>query len=258
MEGSIVGTPWCSALPVVDVPQRLVPKPVTIVMPFYMNDRFLQQQVNWWSTLSPALRSYLSAIIVDDGSPTAAADVLMRGGMPFTIRLFRIEQDVRWNWLAARNIGFQHATDGWVLVTDMDHVAPASTLAALIYGSHNQKVVYGLSRIEHTGEKITPHSASFFLTKEMFWKVGGYDERMSGYYGSDGYFRRRLAATAPMAILSDRLIRHEYQGDSSTMTYKRKQPEDGRLRSLVESFPKGSKPTVLSFPYHEVPLMVTA
>jgi hypothetical protein len=253
-----MGTPWCASLPVVDMPQRMTPKPITIVIPFYENDQFLRQQVGWWKTVAPSVRQYLSAIIVDDGSPSPAVDVLMRCDLPFPIRLFRIEVDIRWNWLAARNIGLQHAADGWVLMTDIDHVAPASTLEALIYGQHNPKTIYGLSRIEHTGEKLTPHSASFFLTREMFWKVGGYDERMSGYYGSDGYFRRRLAATAPIAILSDRLIRHEYQGDSSTTRYLRKQAEDGKLRALVESFPKGSKPTVLSFPYHEVPLMVAA
>jgi hypothetical protein len=258
MEGRVMGVPWCQSLPVVDVPQRLVPKPVTIVMPFYMNDAFLRQQIGWWGTASKSLRGHLNAIIVDDCSPTPAVDVLLRCEFPFPIRLFRIEQDVRWNWLAARNIGFQHADHGWVLVTDMDHVAPVSTLEALVYGQHNPKTVYALSRMEHSGEKLTPHSASFFMTREMFWRVGGYDERMSGFYGSDGYYRKRLSATAPMAILSDRLIRHEYQGDSSTQTYKRKQPEDGRLRSLVESFPKGSKPKVLSFPYHEVPLMVPA
>lgn len=249
-----MGQLWCANLPTVDVPQRLIPKAVTIVMPFYMNDGFLRQQVGWWQTLPAYLRQHLSAIIVDDGSPSAAADVLMRLEPPFPIRLFRIEQDVRWNWLAARNIGLHHAHNGWVLVTDMDHVAPESTLGALVYGQHNPKMVYAFSRIEHTGEKIAPHSASFFLTRERFWQIGGYDERMSGYYGSDGYFRRRVANVAPMAVLTDRLIRHEYQGDSSTTTYQRKQPEDGKLRAIVDAFPKGSPPTVLSFPYHEVAL----
>ncbi len=253
-----MGTPWCASLPVVDVPQRLTPKHVTIVLPFYQNDHFLKQQVAWWHTLSVSDRAYLSAIIVDDGSPSPAVDVLMRCDMPFPICLFRIEQDIRWNWLAARNIGLQHASDGWVLVTDMDHVAPAPTLEALVYGQHNPKTIYGLSRIEHTGEKLTPHPNSWFLTREMFWKVGGYDEALSGHYGTDGDWRKRCAATAPMAILSDRLVRHEYQGDSSTTAYLRKQPEDAAVRSIIAKRGKHWTPKVLSFDYHEVPLMVPA
>ena len=64
-----------------------------------------------------------------------------------------------------------------------------------------------------------------------------------------------MAATAPMRILTDRLIRHEYQADASTTHYLRKQPEDAKLRKLIATFPKGSKPTHLTFPYHEVALI---
>jgi len=253
-----MGTPWCAALPVVNIPQRLTPKDITLVLPYYDNQQFLRQQVGWWTTVPASLRAYLNAIIVDDGSQLPAVDVLMRLDFPFPIRLFRIEEDIRWNWLAARNIGFQHAANGWVLVTDMDHVAPVTTLEALVYGQHNPKIIYSLSRIEHTGEVITPHSASFFMTREMFWKVGGYDETLSGHYGTDGDWRRRCAATAPMAVLTDRLVRHEYQSDSSTSRYLRKQPEDAAVRGLIAKRGKGWKPKVLSFEYHEVPLMVPA
>ena len=81
-------------------------------------------------------------------------------------------------------------------MTDIDHVLPASTAQALIYGQHDPKVVYAFSRIEHTGEKVNPHSASFLMTKKMFWKIGGYDEELSGHYGTDGDYRRRLATKA--------------------------------------------------------------
>jgi hypothetical protein len=253
-----MGTLWCAGLPTVHIPQRLTPKDVTLVLPYYDNPQFLKQQIGWWSTVPGSLKAHLNAIIVDDGSPLPAVDVLLRVDMPFSIRLFRIEQDVRWNWLAARNIGLQHAADGWVLVTDMDHVAPVPTLEALIYGQHNPSVIYSLSRIEHTGEKIAPHSASFFLTRKMFWNVGGYDEALSGHYGTDGDWRRRCAAVAPMAILTDRLVRHEYQGDSSTSTYLRKQPEDAAVKGIIAKRGPHWKPKVLSFPYHEVPLMVAA
>ena len=61
-----------------------------------------------------------------------------------------------------------------------------------------------------------------------------------------------MAATAPLAILSDPLIRHEYQGDSSTTAYLRKQPEDAKVKQLVAARGKGWKPRTLTFPYHEV------
>ncbi len=249
-----MGTPWCAKLPLVKVARTAIEKPVTIVMPYYDNAGFLVQQLEGWCRFPPAVKASLSAVIVDDCSPAPASDVLKGQLRPFPIRLFRIEKDVRWNWLAARNIGAHAASEGWVFLTDMDHVLPPETASALVYGLHDPKVVYGFNRVEHTGARILPHSASFFMTRSMFWKVGGYDERCSGFYGSDGLYRRRLAQTAPIQILTDDLVRHEFVGDSSTRTYKRKQPQDAGLRRLVATFPPNSPPTTLSFPYHEVAL----
>lgn len=244
-----MGQPWTSGLTTVSVSQGGEPKPLTILYPYYANPDFFKLQVGWWSTFPDWLRAHLSAIVVDDGSPVPA---VLPERRPFPMRLFRIETDVRWNWLAARNIGFHHAPDGWCLVTDMDHVIPESTASAIVYGRHDPRVIYGFSRIEHTGALLAAHPNSWLMTRAMFWKVGGYDERLSGHYGTDGSWRRRMAAVAPIQILTDRLIRHEYRGDSSTTTYLRKQPEDAAVRGILESLPKGSTPKTLSFPYHEV------
>jgi hypothetical protein len=248
------GKPWSADLPVVEIAQSDQPKPITLILPYYDNPDFLRQHLAWWATFPAFLRSHLSAIIVDDGSPKPAADVLRSVPHPFPIRHFRISVDVRWNWLAARNIGFHYAPEGWCAVTDIDHVIPESTATSLVYGHHEPGVIYGFSRREHSGETIAPHPNSWFLTREMFWTVGGYDERMSGYYGSDGDWRRRLAATAPMEILASRLIRHEYVGDSSTTRYLRKQPEDAAIKAIVAARGKGWKAKTLSFPYEEVML----
>lgn len=248
---------WCASLPVLSVPQSDHPKPVTLILPFYQNHQFLRRQIGWWSTYPEHVKAHLNAIIVDDGSPEPAAQVLEAVAHPFPIRLFRISVDVRWNWLAARNIGFHHASDGWCLVTDMDHVLPASTAEALVYGKHDLDKSYAFARIEHSGEKVTPHSASFFMTRQLFWTVGGYDERYSGHYGSDGKYRKRLLAAAPMQVLPDRLVRHEYDGDSSTTAYTRKEVTDNSaIARIAASIPAWTAPRVLSFPYHEVALKV--
>lgn len=249
-----MGKVWCEQFPVVHVPQGAEPRHVTFILPYYMNPVFLGQQLGWWRTYPASLRAHLSAIIVDDGSPVPAEEVLRHAEIPFPVRLFRIRQDVRWNWLAARNIGFNHASEGWCLVTDMDHVCPQSTAEALVYGKHDPGVIYGLSRIEHDGTKIAPHPNSWFLTRQMFWTVGGYDETLSGHYGTDGDWRRRLAATAPLRIIADRLIRHEYQQDSSTTAYLRKQPQDAEVKRLIGQRGKGWTPKTLSFLYDEVAL----
>lgn len=248
---------WCQDFPVVTIPQSDVAKPFTLVLPYYENPRFLATQLGWWSTYPAHVKAQMRVIVADDGSPTKPAeDVLRHASKPLPIRLFRIEVDVRWNWLAARNIGAHHAEDGWLLLTDMDHVLPASTAEALIYGTHDPSKVYAFSRIEHTGEPVNPHSASFFMTRKMFWKIGGYREELSGNYGTDGIYRKALAKHAQIHILTDRLIRHEYQGDSSTPeSYGRKgNPEDAIRKAAILQRIGNAPPTVLSFPYREVAL----
>ena len=89
--------------------------------------------------------------------PTCCGDLVP----PFPIRLFRIREDRRWNWLAARNRGAHEAADGWLLMTDMDHVIPEATMAAVVTGAHDPAVIYGFRRRESTGAPLA--SASEFV-----------------------------------------------------------------------------------------------
>lgn len=245
--GCGVGKTWCADLRVVTVPLS-APKPVTLVYPFYRSQSFLARQAAVWRSYTDDLASCITVIVVDDGSPEPAT--LPETGV--SSRLFRIEQDVPWNWLAARNIGAHHAEDGWLLLTDMDHVVPEATLRAVVYGQHDPSVVYAFSRREHTGETIHSHSASFLMTREMFWRIGGYDERLSGVYGTDGAYRKRLRDVSPVYVLADALVRHEYVDDASVTTYERKTPAMRHERARRFARVRGGTPLTLSFPYHEV------
>lgn len=240
---------WAKNLPLVTVPRRDRPKSVTVIYPYYENARFFASQIQGWMAYPDDLTLRMTVLVVDDGSPVPA---VLPDERPCQMRLFRIEQDLRWNWIGARNIGFHHAVDGWCVVTDMDHVIPADTMRAVVYGDHDPAVIYGFSRREHTGVSVTPHPNSWLMTREMFWRVGGYDEALSGRYGTDGEWRRRCAAVAPIHILSDVLVRHEFQQDASTTRYQRKQPEDAAVQRIVATRGTGWTPKTLSFPYHEV------
>lgn len=246
-----MGAPGFDDAPLIDPVENGYPTSVTFVYPYYRNPIFLQRQIQRWHQYQPDFRAHLSAIVVDDGSPEPAEKILKLIAPPFPIRLFRIEVDVRWNWLAARNIGMHYA-DGWCVLTDMDHIIPHETAGALVFGKHDPEVIYRFSRREADGRQIHPHPNSMLMTRAMFWKVGGYDETLSGHYGTDGDWRRRCAATAKVLTLPYELERHEYEDDSSTLSYKRKQPEDAGKKAILAKRRKGWRPKTLSFPYHEV------
>lgn len=249
-----MGAPGFDDAPMVMLPQRSEPRQITFVYPYYENPRFFAKQLELWKSYDASLQQYLKAIVVDDGSPThPAAAVLKPVSMPFSVRLFRIGVDVRWNWLAARNVGMYHA-HGWCLLTDMDHMVPESTLRAVMYGKLRRDAIYRFSRREHTGEAIHPHPNSMLMTGTRYWDVGGYDEALSGHYGTDGDWRRRCAQTARIFTLPCQLERHEYREDSSTTTYQRKQPEDAGKKAIIARRGPGWRPRVLSFPYEEIAL----
>lgn len=243
-----MGAPGCDDASTVAVPLGDRGKTFTLIMPYYENPEFLSKQIDHLRSI-PFLG--LGLTIVDDGSPKYPAEEVLKQNKFSGVRLFRIDVDVRWNWLAARNIAVRHATTDWIMLTDMDHMLPKLTLRTLVYGQHSKNTIYRFSRV---GAKTHPHPNSWFMTREMYWKVGGYDEALSGYYGTDGEYRRRCAATAPIRIMDVALELHEHEGDASTMAYKRKQPEDARAKQLIKARRPGWKPKVLSFPYHEVRL----
>lgn len=246
--GMIVG--WDNAR-IEKVKKGVIPKHVTIIYPYYENPYALSKRIHSWGKLPSELRQHLSAIIIDDGSPNYPAKFIVQNSIrPFPIRLFRIETDVRWNWLAARNIGMHYA-EGWCAGTDIDHVFPLDTLVSLVWGMHKSNHIYRFQRTEK-GKFIHPHPNSWFMTKEMFWEFGGYDEALSGYYGTDGEARRRWAKTAPVLTLAEALEREEYDVDSSTTAYGRKEAIDQKAQELIKARGKDWKPKVLSFPYHEV------
>jgi glycosyltransferase involved in cell wall biosynthesis len=252
----LMGAPGFDDAPTTSI-ARGCAKRVTVVYPYYENEKFFERQLEHLSSMRADLRAYMSVIVVDDASPkNPAISVAAKKAWPIDLKLYRIEKDVRWNWLAARNIGMHHASDGWAVMTDMDHVIPEDTIDGLVFGVYDTKVIYRFLRKEHTGQDIHPHPNSMFMTRAMFWKVGGYDEALSGYYGTDGDWRRRCAAKAEVLTLPLYLVRHEHQDDSSTIAYLRKQPEDARKKAIVAKRKTISnwKPKTLSFPYHRVHL----
>lgn len=250
-----MGAPGCDDAPVFDVLLTWVDRPVTLIYPYYENPQFLEIQVQNWLSYTPRIHEKLHVIVVDDCSQKhPAQEVLSKfvGKVPFDLRLFRIGVDIRWNWLAARNIGAHHAETKWIALTDMDHVFTQDAIVALVSGEFSEHTIYRFSRKEHDGRLIHPHPNSWFMTRDMYWRVGGYDETFSGYYGTDGEYRRRCAATAPIMRMSTPLVRYEYFIDSSTLHYKRKQPEDAAVKQIIRARRPGWTPKTLSFPYTEL------
>jgi len=243
---------------------------ITVVYPFYKNLGILAEHQAIWSSWPVDARASLHVIVVDDGSPKGSRPSekhLTVQGMA-SLRLYRIYVDIRWNWLACRNIGVDQARTDWVLLTDIDHVIKLRTLRRLTQEDLDPSCVYRLSRVDaphvwpYADEELKPykiHPNTWVMTREMYDRIGGYDERLSGCYGTDGEFRDRVYANARAVVtLPEVMIRYprEIIPDASTVGLTRKGDPDNDneliRRRQERAGIAGWKPLRLTFPWKQV------
>ncbi|MDP3720779.1 MAG: glycosyltransferase family A protein [Acidobacteriota bacterium] len=232
---------------------------ITLVLPFYENPGMLREQQRVWREYPDDIKRRLHVVVVDDCSPTAPALPAVEETGVASFRLYRTKVDVRWNWLFCRNLGVAVADTQWVLLTDIDHVVPAATLCALMTERLDPRSVHRFARVDAPAmTPYKPHPNSWFLTRSMFDDIGGYDERFSGFYGTDAEFRDRVHATARVVVMrEDVLVRYprEVLADASTTTYGRKEEQDKtnvpRIREQRNKDPKW-RPLRVTFPYERL------
>ena len=177
---------------------------ISLVFAYYENPTMLELQWREIDAYPRSLKEAIEVVVVDDGSPTnRAADVLRLGTLP-SVSIFRIQRDVRWNQDAARNIGAHEAQAQWLLLTDIDHIVPSSTLESLIALNKEPSVFYTFSRTKYESTEVRePHPNSYFMTKALYWDIGGHDEDYAGIYGKDFLFRKRALRHTKEVFLAD-------------------------------------------------------
>lgn len=235
--------------------------PLTLVMAYYDNPKMLAQHYALWAMMPVDLREHIRLVVVDDGSPRWPAEPPLTNGLraQLSLQIYRLRKDVRWNQDACRNVGVSHAETNWVLLTDIDHVVMEGTWRRLLGSEWDEGKAYKFRRISAPYMDIyKPHPNSWFMTRKLYDRAGGYDERFAGLYGTDGDFRDRVVQTATAVdVLKESLMRvpRAIVEDASTTTYLRKQPEDraGLERVRLEREAIGDwKPLRGTFEYDRV------
>lgn len=243
---------------------------LSIVMPYYLNPGMLSLQFAGWAAWPDTLKQKVEIVLVDDGSPEGhAVDVPRPRGLP-ALSIYRVLEDRPWHQHAARNLGAHVAIGQWMLLTDMDHVLTQDYAEALLkrirLGKLDPRAIYTLTRIEADTGELTmqnghpkPHPNSFVVTRETFWRIGGYDEDYCGVYGTDGLFRARAFANAiPGHMDKVRLTRYwrDLVEDASTNTLPRKDGREiGAKQKIMEAKRARGEESVikvLQFPWERV------
>lgn len=230
---------------------------VTLCLAYYENPEMLVHQIEQLNAVPDELRAHIRVIIVDDGSPNHPAEHVLDNGpnAAFPIALYRMDVDVRWNQDACRNIAASEAETRWLLLTDMDHVLPVKTWLRIITGRLSWKEVYMFQR--KTGRQLSqrnPHPNTWLITTDRFEAAGGYDERLAGWYGTDGDFKRRVLKIATIVLLHEFIheVTPDMVADCRTTAYERKTPDDRTAIARI-IFERGPEPPIRGrFPWHRV------
>lgn len=265
---------------------------LSLCMPFYKNQGVLRKHLSvFMREWSDDLRQRVEVVITDDGSPAdeAAAPVIRElwaaGGDKYLtmmprLRVFRVLEDRPWHQHGATNLAVHVAESRWVLKTDIDHIAPPSTLHEVLrlIPTMRSREVLTLGRVDapmgrewrasewrnfeptRRGDgSLKPHPNSFCVSRKRYKKLKGYDERYCGLYGTDQEFRTRLfggntithhLADAPLIRVSREVI-----PDASTRDVLRKD-EPGRAEAkkaiAARIAAEGGPPLVLNFEWERV------
>lgn len=243
---------------------------ITYLTPYYENAGMLREQLRQLASMGSRILKRLEYIVVDDGSPNnSASEAIKIGETPALLpglgyidfQLYRIDLDIRWNHIAARNIAVNHAKYEWLFMTDMDHRVPEETWEYFFANLDRleKTKVYKFLRVDAPDmNPYKPHPHTWLMHRTVWDKFGGYDERFSGHYGMDFLARERLQAFTEFVELPVPVVRYprEVIPDASTTNYARKTHEDRRavkeIRRRLKAEGTYEQPKTLTFPYHKV------
>ncbi len=233
---------------------------ISVIVPYYRQPQMLAKHLAEWSQYPQEVHEAMRLIIVDDCSPEEAYDVVeefyrTNARIPH-LSLFRVLQDVPWNRSMARNLGSHVAPGPWLLHMDTDHILPRDSaigLARWLPLADPQRWYkfrrFRVGRADFTRNKdaiprmteygeIKPHVDSFLCSRELYWKVGGYDPDYAGCLGGGGAFLRQLKKAGAEEMAAPTIHLYVYTSDkipdSSIKTLDRDTSEYGRRRRIKE------------------------
>lgn len=169
----------------------------SIVHPYFENNATLPLHVEQWSKIP---KNQVELVIVDDHSgPNKGPDVSLLKDLQFPIKVFRVKNDILWNVTGARNLGAYYARGEQLIMSDFDLVVGAELISKLKTLDYtDNKVVYWPVMRKPDTEKTKnrfakPHCNSFVINRDVFWRMGGYDEDFAGGWGyEDSHFHNIL------------------------------------------------------------------
>ena len=226
---------------------------LTIISHVYNAQAQVDHQVALWRAYDPALLARLEFLIIDDCSDTPL--VVDKG--PLNLRLLRVDDDIAWNMPGCRNLAATTASAAWLLFFDIDNVADQAAVQKMAGALDrlDPMRLHVFRRIEH-GQDVEPHINSYLITRQGYFRAGGYDEDFCGHYGYEDVlfrlmWRKHVGSEVLLTDIALTQLNHRTSGlDRDT----------ARNQALIQARAAAGLPKpkgMLRFGWHEVALAAT-
>lgn len=162
---------------------------LTLITHVYNAQGPVERQLAQWKQFKPALLARLQFLVIDDHSD----DPLQLDKGPLDLRLVRVDDDIDWNMPGCRNLAATLAETPWMLFFDVDNLLAEDGLLKIVNALPrlDSQRLHVFRRTEN-GVDVEPHINSFLITRQGFWRAGGYDEDFSGHYGFEDVLFRMM------------------------------------------------------------------
>jgi hypothetical protein len=157
---------------------------ISLVYPYFETPEMLAFQLAHWSAFPLDLRKQLEFIIIDDGSPDRPADI---PSVNLNLKLYRVNENVKWNHPGAQNLGAHVASCDWLWSGAIDNVITEKSMYGILGLDTSDPHTFYKFHDYNTGNPEQPgmHYAVNYLSRWLYWHIGGYDEDFTGYWGAD-------------------------------------------------------------------------
>jgi hypothetical protein len=244
----------------------------TVIVCYYRQPAMLQRQLDNWKRYSAAARKRFTLLVVDDGSPEPASNVVT---LDDGVQLYRVTEDIPWHRNPCRNLGASLCETEWLIQLDIDHVLPPASADALLKFKPERRHWYRfprwrVGRADETRKKdarkhglpddcefgrIGEHIDSYLMTRDMFLR-SPYDESYQGFLGGGSPFLKRMETLAPVKVLPSEVCLHVYTRhavpDASVTTLSRDTSQYSKVRKDKERRGDTVPKMVLDFEWSRV------
>lgn len=176
---------------------------ITFAYTYYCNREMFKIHLENWNNYSPAAKKEIKFIIVDDGS---RPPLLVRETVhpDLTLDVYRINEDLIWNVVGARNLAMLVADTEWVFQSDMDCVVTPDVADEIvkIYPTLNPGIRHYLGKRKGSDDSFMHRRerSAMILTKRGAIRAGLNDEDFVGSWGYEDMLAESEARNRGMAI----------------------------------------------------------